>query len=305
MDIASLRELFAFSLSPLEIVLRGSAVYWFLFLLLRFVLRRDGGSLGIADILLLVLIADASQNAMAGEYKSIADGFLLVATIAGWNWAVDCGRLALEQRAPLRRAAAGGAGAARPPGAAQPAAREPHQRRGHGLDLREQGIDKLADVKIARMEARRPHQRDPGAARRHMNCLVMFTASRNSAMTHSDDSTLGPSNSSDSGSDCAGAARQPGLPDPLTPVDKAMREDAPRSPLPQEVMSIETDQTGTAELTPEPDPEPDEDRERRRRPRPRRARAGRARAASDAGKVTSGGSPRSRRSVRPICRYVR
>lgn len=81
-------------------------------------------------------------------------------------------------------------------------------------------------------------------------------------MTHRDDSTLGPSNSSDSGSDCAGAARQPGLPDPLTPVDKAMREDAPRSPLPQEVMSIETDQSGTAaELTPEPDPEPDEDRD--------------------------------------------
>jgi hypothetical protein len=81
-------------------------------------------------------------------------------------------------------------------------------------------------------------------------------------MPHSDDTALGPSNSSDSGSDRAGATRQPGMPDPLTPVDKAMREDAPRSPLPEEVMSIETDKTGIAEdVTPEPDPEPDEERD--------------------------------------------
>ena len=37
-------------------------MYWFLFLMFRFVLRRDAGAVGIADILLVVLIADASQN---------------------------------------------------------------------------------------------------------------------------------------------------------------------------------------------------------------------------------------------------
>ena len=79
-------------------------------------------------------------------------------------------------------------------------------------------------------------------------------------MTQSRDSALGPSNSSDSGSDRAGATRQPGLPDPLTPVDKATREGAPRSALPEEVMSIETDKTGTA-LDVTPDPEPDQDRD--------------------------------------------
>ncbi len=72
-----LGALFGFHVHPLEIVLRGSAVYWFLFLLFRFVLRRDAGALGIADILLLVLIADASQNAMAGGYDTIAEGVLL------------------------------------------------------------------------------------------------------------------------------------------------------------------------------------------------------------------------------------
>jgi uncharacterized membrane protein YcaP (DUF421 family) len=82
-------ELFTFTLPPLEIVVRGTLVYWFIFLLFRLLLRRDVGAIGIADVLFLVLIADASQNAMAGEYKSVADGFLLIATIAGWNYLLD------------------------------------------------------------------------------------------------------------------------------------------------------------------------------------------------------------------------
>ena len=43
--------IFLFTVSPLEMVVRGSAVYWFLFCLFRFVLRRDAGSVAIADIM--------------------------------------------------------------------------------------------------------------------------------------------------------------------------------------------------------------------------------------------------------------
>lgn len=100
MDSGKLAELFTFTLNPLEIIVRGSAVYWFLFALFRFVLRRDVGSIAIADVLLLVMIADAAQNAMAGEYKSIVDGCLLVATIAGWNYALDWGSYHFK---PVRR----------------------------------------------------------------------------------------------------------------------------------------------------------------------------------------------------------
>jgi uncharacterized membrane protein YcaP (DUF421 family) len=82
-------ELFALSVSPLELIVRGTAMYWFLFLLFRLVIRRRVGAVGISDILLLVIIADASQNAMSGDYKSITDGFILVATIVGWNYLVD------------------------------------------------------------------------------------------------------------------------------------------------------------------------------------------------------------------------
>jgi len=82
-------SLFGFSVSPIEIVLRGSVVYWVIFTLLRVAGRRDIGSMGVADMLVLVLIADAAQNAMAGEYTSITDGLILVATIVGWTHLID------------------------------------------------------------------------------------------------------------------------------------------------------------------------------------------------------------------------
>lgn len=83
--------LFRLTVPVAEILIRGSAIYWFLFLLFRFVIRRDIGSIAIADMLLVVLIADASQNAMAGGYESIGDGCLLISTIAGWNYLLDWG----------------------------------------------------------------------------------------------------------------------------------------------------------------------------------------------------------------------
>jgi len=84
-----MEHLFELRMSVLELVARGTAVYWFLFVLFRFVLRRDIGQLGVADVLLLVLVADASQNAMAGGYTTVAEGFILVGTIAGWNLLLD------------------------------------------------------------------------------------------------------------------------------------------------------------------------------------------------------------------------
>jgi uncharacterized membrane protein YcaP (DUF421 family) len=82
------KSLFVPSLHIAEIVLRGTIVYLFLFALLR-VLRRGAGALGIADLLVVVLIADAAQNAMASDYKSITDGLILVTTIALWDYSLD------------------------------------------------------------------------------------------------------------------------------------------------------------------------------------------------------------------------
>jgi uncharacterized membrane protein YcaP (DUF421 family) len=75
--------------SMIELFLRGTAMYLFLFVLLRILVRRHLGALGLTDILVLVLIADAAQNAMAAEYRSVPEGFVLCGTIIGWSFALD------------------------------------------------------------------------------------------------------------------------------------------------------------------------------------------------------------------------
>lgn len=82
-------ELFGLTVSPLELVVRGSAMYLFLFVLFRVVVKRRIGSIGMADILILVIVADAAQNGMAGQYRSVTDAFILVSTLVGWNMFID------------------------------------------------------------------------------------------------------------------------------------------------------------------------------------------------------------------------
>src|SRR6187455_3006850 len=65
-------------------------MYLSLFIILRFVMVRQTSTIGIADILVIVVIADAAQNGFAKEYKSITEGIVLVLTIVLWdiflNW---------------------------------------------------------------------------------------------------------------------------------------------------------------------------------------------------------------------------
>jgi uncharacterized membrane protein YcaP (DUF421 family) len=82
------RALFIPTVSLPEIVLRGSVLYLILLALLR-IFRRDAGAMGTADLLVIVLVADAAQNAMAADYKSITEGVVLVVTIFGWNYLLD------------------------------------------------------------------------------------------------------------------------------------------------------------------------------------------------------------------------
>jgi len=91
--------MFGLSVPPLEIVIRGSAMYLFLFLMFRVVVRRRVGAVGMADILVLVIVADAAQNGMSGEYKSVTDGAILVGTILAWDMLIDW----LNYRVPALR----------------------------------------------------------------------------------------------------------------------------------------------------------------------------------------------------------
>ena len=82
-------KIFAFSVSPVEMIVRGSVMYLVLFAGLRLALKRTSASFGLSDLLLIVLIAEASQNALAGNYTSVPDGLVLVATLIFWNHALD------------------------------------------------------------------------------------------------------------------------------------------------------------------------------------------------------------------------
>ena len=82
------RAIFVPSGNPLELVVRGTLMYFAILAAFR-VLRREAGSLAIADLLVIVLVADAAQNAMAAEYKSLTEGVVLVGTIFAWDYVLD------------------------------------------------------------------------------------------------------------------------------------------------------------------------------------------------------------------------
>jgi uncharacterized membrane protein YcaP (DUF421 family) len=75
--------------SPFEMVARGVIMYLAIFILLRVVLRGRTGTMTTSDVLVLVIISDAAQNAMSSSYTSITDGIILVATIVGMSWLID------------------------------------------------------------------------------------------------------------------------------------------------------------------------------------------------------------------------
>ena len=54
------------SLPIAEIILRGTIVYLFLFVLLR-ILRRGAGAIGISDLLVVVLIQNSAVEILRGS----------------------------------------------------------------------------------------------------------------------------------------------------------------------------------------------------------------------------------------------
>ena len=71
----------------LEQVARGSALYFGILVLMRVMPRRTGGELATMDLIFILLIAEAAARSM-GEYHTVADGFVLIATIMAWNYLV-------------------------------------------------------------------------------------------------------------------------------------------------------------------------------------------------------------------------
>lgn len=82
-------KLFIPSQPILELIVRGFCVYGGLLILFRIILKRQAGGLNVSDLLLMVLVADAVQNGMAGEYTTVTEALVLGATLMASNFLVD------------------------------------------------------------------------------------------------------------------------------------------------------------------------------------------------------------------------
>src|SRR5712671_6630158 len=72
-----------------ELVLRSGVVYGFLLVLLRLTGRRQIGQLAPFDLVLLLVLSNAVQNAMNGGDNSVIGGLISAATLVAVNWLVS------------------------------------------------------------------------------------------------------------------------------------------------------------------------------------------------------------------------
>ena len=83
------RAIFVPQNSLVEPVIRGTIMYLGILAMLRLVLRRQVGSIGTADVLVVVLIAEIAGNSIAPDEQSVVEGLLLVATIFFWSHLIE------------------------------------------------------------------------------------------------------------------------------------------------------------------------------------------------------------------------
>lgn len=67
----------------MDAVMRGAAVYLFLMIVFRVAGRRSLTEITTFDFVLLLIISEATQQAMLGEDFSVTGGFLLILTLVG------------------------------------------------------------------------------------------------------------------------------------------------------------------------------------------------------------------------------
>ena len=71
-----------------EFVLRGIIVYFFLIALLRMTGKRQIGQMAPFDLVLLLVLSNAVQNAMNGGDNSVVGGMISAVSLVATNWVV-------------------------------------------------------------------------------------------------------------------------------------------------------------------------------------------------------------------------
>ncbi len=81
----------------MDAVLRGTAIYIFLLLVFRLAGRRTLAQTTVFDLALLLIISEATQNAMIGNDYSLTNGMLVILTLIGLDILLSL----VKQRAPF------------------------------------------------------------------------------------------------------------------------------------------------------------------------------------------------------------
>ena len=92
--------------ASLDVVARSAVVYLVLLALLRFGGKRHVGQLSIADLVLVLLIANGVQNAMVGENTTLIGGIAAALTLVVIDRVIDglgSGRIASASRSRASR----------------------------------------------------------------------------------------------------------------------------------------------------------------------------------------------------------
>ena len=74
-----------------ELVLRGALIYVFLLVLLRLTGKRQVGQLAPFDLVLLLVLSNAVQNAINAGDNSVLGGVISAVTLVGLNYLVGIG----------------------------------------------------------------------------------------------------------------------------------------------------------------------------------------------------------------------
>jgi uncharacterized membrane protein YcaP (DUF421 family) len=80
----------------MDAVFRGAAMYFFLLLIFRLSGKRTMAQATTFDLILLLIISEATQQAMLGEDFSVTNGFLLILTLV----TLDIGLSLWKRRSP-------------------------------------------------------------------------------------------------------------------------------------------------------------------------------------------------------------
>ena len=88
-DLPEWAAIFVPDASLLGSFVRGSVVYLSLIALFRVVLRRQTGSIGLPDIMLVVLLSECVSASLSAEAKSVPNGLAAVLALLFWSYALD------------------------------------------------------------------------------------------------------------------------------------------------------------------------------------------------------------------------